>query len=108
MSLVTTATSWCGDSVRHSAATRAVLPDPTGPPTPTRSGWSRSKETHLPTSVFLGAQLEGRRRPRGPPRQEPLQVRGFGRSVPVWRGDLQTWRGLVGDSVGERSEIGHD
>src|SRR4051794_34311635 len=37
MSFVTTASASRSASARHSAATRAVLPDPTGPPTPIRS-----------------------------------------------------------------------
>jgi urease accessory protein len=35
---VTTARSYSPPSVRHSAAASAVLPEPTGPPSPTRSG----------------------------------------------------------------------
>src|SRR5690349_8522505 len=38
MSLVSTARDSSSRSSRHNAATNAVLPDPTGPPTPTRSG----------------------------------------------------------------------
>src|SRR5215218_1007218 len=38
MSLVTTASATSSASARHSAATRAVLPEPTGPPTPIRNG----------------------------------------------------------------------
>ncbi|SKV65416.1 Uncharacterised protein [Mycobacteroides abscessus subsp. abscessus] len=38
MSLVRTATEISSRKVRHSAATSAVLPDPTGPPIPMRSG----------------------------------------------------------------------
>src|SRR5215468_9660264 len=37
MSLVTTAIRSCPDSRRHRAATSAVLPEPTGPPIPTRN-----------------------------------------------------------------------
>src|SRR5215470_7917927 len=37
MSLVTTAIRSCPDIRRHSAATSAVLPEPTGPPIPTRN-----------------------------------------------------------------------
>src|SRR6476620_9611856 len=38
MSLVSTASDSSSRSCLHSAATSAVLPEPTGPPTPTRSG----------------------------------------------------------------------
>src|SRR3954447_571930 len=38
MSLVSTASDSSARSCLHSAATSAVLPDPTGPPTPMRSG----------------------------------------------------------------------
>src|SRR5262245_51407952 len=41
MSLVTTAISKRSRSARHSANVNAVLPEPTGPPIPTRSGWVR-------------------------------------------------------------------
>src|SRR5215470_10217543 len=79
MSLVTTAIRSCPDIRRHSAATSAVLPEPTGPPIPTRNArvpllppdgreplpsggcesWcSRCKETHLPAGVNLGADVE--------------------------------------------------
>src|SRR3954466_4875251 len=87
MSLVTTARSYSAPSVRHSAAASAVLPEPTGPPRPTRSGppcrcgarasvwsrlesfrlWSGGKEPVLPCGVQLGEQVEervgGRRQP---------------------------------------------
>ncbi|CKQ13041.1 Uncharacterised protein [Mycobacterium tuberculosis] len=38
MSLVSTASDSSPRNCRHSAATSAVLPEPTGPPTPMRSG----------------------------------------------------------------------
>src|ERR1700722_12411908 len=41
MSLVTTAISNRSRRRLHSASTRAVLPEPTGPPTPTRNTCSR-------------------------------------------------------------------
>src|SRR5258707_1216831 len=59
MSLVTTATSRWLPSERQRAATRAVLPLPTGPPTPTRSGrWgSGGKEPDIPAGVPLGPEI---------------------------------------------------
>src|SRR3954451_9819587 len=74
MSLVTTARSYSLPSVRHSAAARAVLPEPTGPPRPTRSGplrrsaagasaeecrsWSGDKEKVPSGGVHLGEEAE--------------------------------------------------
>src|SRR5436309_14644523 len=74
MSLVTTATSSSGASLRQSAATSAVFPLPTGPPTPMRSArsdpadslagcGSGGKQTHLHPEMALGGDVEhgGRR-----------------------------------------------
>src|SRR5690348_5085382 len=84
MSLVTTASESSSRRVRQSAATVAVLPEPTGPPSPIRSArgragadqawrtgasygstWSRCKETHLPGAVLLGMDIEQRGGGRG-------------------------------------------
>src|SRR2546421_12302301 len=85
MSLVTTARRSSAPSARHSAATSAVLPDPTGPPIPMRRarvpessagcgstsgcGWvcvlSGRKETHLPGGVDLGGDVGQRCAVRG-------------------------------------------
>src|SRR5688500_11478406 len=75
MSLVTTARSYSAPRVRHSAAANAVLPEPTGPPRPTRNWppcrwpcsygstqssrlWSGGKEPVLPCGVDLGEEVE--------------------------------------------------
>src|SRR5438270_12139893 len=68
MSLVITAVSKRPARRRPRAAPSAVLPGPTGPPIPTRSGPTRSaarsggKEAHLsllgPDGVVLGPQLQ--------------------------------------------------
>src|SRR2546429_3131975 len=63
MSLVMTAVWYRGASSRQSAATSAVLPDPTGPPIPTRSGrMSGGKEPNLPPlrpgGMVLGPELQ--------------------------------------------------
>src|SRR3954451_23019829 len=84
MSLVTTPRDSRSPSARHSAATSAVLPEPTGPPMPTRSGpasrvrcacgswlWSplinsppgqgsRREQGHLAAALPLGEQIEER------------------------------------------------
>src|SRR5215204_4932344 len=54
MSLVTTPTRWSVARSRHSAAIRLLLPDPTGPPMPTRRALA-GKET------FPSLLVEGRR-----------------------------------------------
>src|SRR5436309_13246357 len=64
MSLVTTASASSSPRLRHSAATRAVLPLPTGPPMPIRNGrarsfgWLRRKETDLRDGVLFGPDVE--------------------------------------------------
>src|SRR5688572_20969563 len=50
MSFVTTPTRHSPASSRHSAAIRLLLPEPTGPPTPTRRARSAGKEA-LPSSL---------------------------------------------------------
>src|SRR5690349_13393087 len=108
MSLVTTATRRSWARARHRAATSAVLPEPTGPPMPTRTArgasgrawWGSScgcgcvcstsagKESYLPCGVVLGGDVEQRRR-RG--RQVGGGPAGVGRGLP---GHLV---GLVGE-----------
>src|ERR1700761_359977 len=75
MSLVTPATESEAPSVRQSAATRAVLPEPTGPPMPIRTGpspcarcgwespsssslWSGGKVPRPSGGVLLGEEVE--------------------------------------------------
>jgi hypothetical protein len=58
MSFVTTATEQVGCKARHRAINNDVLPDPTGPPIPTRKGEeSGRKETHLPFSMIDRPEL---------------------------------------------------
>src|SRR2546429_2671184 len=112
MSLVMTAVWYRGASSRQSAATSAVLPDPTGPPMPTRRGrTSGGKEPHLPPlrpgGMVLGAQLEQRRRRRwalGERRPSPSRPRrGQGvrqRGQPD--GDGHGVGGIDGQEAGDR------
>src|SRR4051794_31559289 len=92
MSLVTTASDISPRSVRHSAATRAVLPPPTGPPMPIRTArpgaagsgvwaWavmrsSRCKEGRLRCAVQFGQDV-GQRAALG--REQRRVARGDGR-----------------------------
>src|SRR4051794_13192984 len=71
MSLVNTASDSSSRSSRHSAATRAVLPEPTGPPTPIRngssavrgrlgrSGWWRCGSPSVKWGAMAGIGLSG-------------------------------------------------
>src|SRR5919199_6372048 len=66
MSLVTAAISNSPPSLRHSSATSAVFPEPTGPPTPNRNAlmWdllSRYVQSHPLTLVQHGAHVYGGR-----------------------------------------------
>src|SRR5579875_1399327 len=58
MSLVTTPTVNSPDSVRHRAATRAVLPLPTGPPTPMRvtRPWGSASPSDAEWSLWAGGR----------------------------------------------------
>src|ERR1700680_1035499 len=71
MSLVTAAMSYLSRSALHSASVRAVLPEPTGPPIPTRSAgvslmasWSRSAVIVSRTKNPRVLRLMARRQPR--------------------------------------------
>src|SRR5215216_3942582 len=64
MSLVTTPTRQSSASSRHSAAIRLLLPEPTGPPTPTRRARSAGKQTLPSLLVDRCGELE-RERGRG-------------------------------------------
>src|SRR5689334_14990430 len=103
MSLVTTASDMRSRRVRQSAATRAVLPPPTGPPIPMRTArpgaagkgawtWavsrsSRCKEGRLRCVVELGQDV-GQRAALG--REQPGFAGGGGREAPGGgiRGDV--------------------
>src|SRR5581483_11543067 len=58
MSFVTTPISSSSRRARQSAATRELLPDPTGPPMPIRSGRSGGKEPPLRGRVSQRGELE--------------------------------------------------
>src|SRR4051794_41719110 len=62
MSLVTTPMRTSLASSRQSAAMRLLLPEPTGPPTPTRSARSADKEPLRAGGVAGGCELEAGRR----------------------------------------------
>src|SRR3954447_6707713 len=64
MSFVTTPTRRSA-SAAQSAAIRLLLPEPTGPPTPTRSARSTGKEALPPFGVDGRRQLEADRGRRG-------------------------------------------
>src|SRR3954463_10214780 len=64
MSFVTTPTRRSA-SVPHSAAIRLLLPEPTGPPTPTRSARSTGKEALPPFGGAARRELEAHGGRRG-------------------------------------------
>src|SRR3954464_13451546 len=72
MSLVTTPRRRSPSS-RHSAAIRLLLPDPTGPPIPTRRALA-GKEALLSLLVDGCGELEGDRRRRGLVGERPVIV----------------------------------
>src|SRR5919107_5081397 len=66
MSLVTTASDIVSRTVRQRAATRAVLPPPTGPPTPIRTGAARRCRQRGGSPPMRGAGHELRHAPAVP------------------------------------------
>src|SRR6476659_1156205 len=63
MSFVTTPIRISSPRARQSAATSELLPEPTGPPMPSRSARSGGKEPALPGGVAERAELERGREP---------------------------------------------
>src|SRR5438128_6672087 len=96
MSLVTTPISSSSPSARQSAATSELLPEPTGPPIPTRSGASGGKEPPFAACVGEGAQLERGRETGG---EQPRLVTALGRFVGQ---GLQQRNGLDEPARGQR------
>src|SRR3954454_21005361 len=117
MSFVTTPTRRSA-SVPHSAAIRLLLPEPTGPPTPTRSARSTGKEALPPFGVDGRRELEahggrrGQRAAGGGDGGRLLGQRGRQLGEParadrgVERQQLQGGRGHGGRVVVERQQRG--
>src|SRR5712692_6887691 len=88
MSFVTTPIRSSSPSARQSAATSELLPEPTGPPIPIRSGPSGGKEFPFAAGVVERVELERGREARG----EPMHV-------------LPLFCGLAGEALDERSRV---
>src|SRR5919107_5926893 len=88
MSFVTTPTRTSPASSRQSPAMRLLLPEPTGPPTPTRSARSADKEALLEGGVTGGRELEARGGGRRLRRERALVVGDRARGRGDLRGEL--------------------